>query len=76
MKKYDIKTRQGRARRLNKPFLFNPETLQPHTKDRCRLRKFRNNSQSPKELRRHSRQLRGSLSYIPLLQVFSVSHPK
>lgn len=33
MKKYDIKTRQGRARRLNKPFLFNPETLQPHTKE-------------------------------------------
>lgn len=32
MKKFDINTRQGRARRSNASHLFNPETLQPHNK--------------------------------------------
>lgn len=32
MKKFDINTRQGKARRLNATDLFNPGTLQPHTK--------------------------------------------
>lgn len=31
MKKFDINTRQGRARRANATDLFNPETLQPHS---------------------------------------------
>lgn len=33
MKKYDIKTRQGRALRLNNTSVFNPETLQPHSNE-------------------------------------------
>ena len=32
MKKYSMKTRQGRARRMGNPAQFNPYTLQPHTK--------------------------------------------
>ena len=30
-KKFDINTRQGRARRRARPELFNQHTLQPHT---------------------------------------------
>lgn len=32
MKKYSMKTRQGRVRRMGNPAQFNPYTLQPHTK--------------------------------------------
>jgi hypothetical protein len=30
MKKFDIRTRQGRARRRNRDDIFNPDSLQPH----------------------------------------------
>lgn len=39
MKKFDINTRQGKARRSNATDLFNPATLQPHTKEFCKRRK-------------------------------------
>lgn len=32
MKKYSMKTRQGRVRRMGNPAQFNPYTLQPHSK--------------------------------------------
>jgi len=41
MKKYDITTRQGRARRANRTDLFNPETLLPHNKEMREQIKYR-----------------------------------
>lgn len=42
MKKFDMNTRQGRARRANRTDLFNPDTLQPHDaehRDQIKYRK-------------------------------------